>query len=414
MIARALRHRNYRLFFCGQSVSLIGTWLTRVAIGWLVYRLSHSAFLLGVVTFAGLVPAFLLGPLAGVLVDRWNKHRLLVATQIASALQSALLAIPTLLGKVTIPEIIALCIFQGLINAFDIPARQSLIVSMLDDRADLPNAIALNSLMVNGARLIGPACAGFLIAWFGEGGCFAIDAVSYLAVIVTLLMMRISVPRRPKSEQKHILHEIHEGFRYVARSRTISSVIGLLAFVSFVGVPFGTLFPVIVTERLAGGASLLGYLTAASGLGAMVGGLFLARRKGAKGLETVIVGSTLCFGLGLIAFGMSRTLTLSLVMVFVAGLGMMVQMSASNTLLQTVVDENKRGRVMSMFAMAYTGMVPLGSLAAGYFTDRFGAGAVLEWGGVCCALAGGAYLRLAHPDRRVDAAEGEPATSTGH
>jgi MFS family permease len=401
-IARSLRHRNYRLFFCGQSVSLIGTWLTRVATSWLVYRLTHSALMLGLVSFAGLIPTFLVAPFAGVLVDRWNKHRVLVATQVCAAVQSAGLAVLTLSGRISVGQILALGAFQGLINAFDMPARQSLMVQMIDDRADLPNAIALNSSMVNGARLIGPSFAGILIATVGEGGCFAIDAVSYLAVIATLLMMSLRPRPRNSAAQKHVLHELGEGLRYAAASRAIVSVLGLLALVSFMGVPYMTLLPIIVVRQLGGDARVLGYLTAASGLGALSGALFLASRKSVLGLGTITSVAAFTFGTGLILFGLSRTLWFSLPMMYLAGLGMMLQLASSNTILQTIVDENKRGRIMSLYAMAFTGMSPFGSLFGGFLADRIGASTTLMCGGaVCCAGALVFFRALPHIRRQV-------------
>ena len=305
-IARSLKHRNYRLFFSGQSVSLIGTWLTRVASSWLAYRLSHSAMVLGLVSFAGLIPTFLIAPFAGVLADRWNKHRVLVLTQVCAALQSAALAVLTISGRMTIPYLIGLSAVQGLINAFDMPVRQSLLVEMIEDRRDLPNAIALNSSMVNFARLVGPSLAGILIASIGEGGCFAIDAVSYLAVIATLLMMSFKPKTHERAAQKHLLLELKDGFIYAGRSPAILSVLALLALVSFMGVPYMTLLPMIVTERLAGDARVLGYLTAASGLGALTGVLFLASRRSVLGLGRIIFASVLVFGTGLFLFGLSH------------------------------------------------------------------------------------------------------------
>lgn len=392
-IARSLRHRNYRLFFSGQTVSLIGTWLTRVAASWLAYRLSHSALILGLVSFAGLIPTFVLAPFAGVLADRWNKHRVLIATQVCAALQSAALAALTISGRITIGDLLGLSVVQGLINAFDMPVRQSLVVQMIEDRNDLPNAIALNSSMVNLARLVGPSFAGILIATVGEGGCFAIDAVSYLAVIATLLMMKFtSRPEKP-AERKHLLHELKEGFQYAGRSRAIVSVLALLGLVSFMGMPYMTLLPMIVGDRLAGDARVLGYLTAASGLGALSGALFLASRKSVHGLGRIVVLSALAFGAGLILFGFSRSIWFSLPMMLLTGMGMMVQMAASNTILQTVVEENKRGRVMSLFLMAYAGMAPFGSLFGGFMADRFGASLTLECGGVICCLGALVFLR---------------------
>jgi MFS family permease len=392
-IARSLKHRNYRLFFSGQTVSLIGTWLTRVAGSWLAYRLSHSALVLGLVSFAGLIPTFVIAPFAGVLADRWNKHRVLILTQVLAALQSAALAVLTISGLITIPYLIGLSVVQGLINAFDMPVRQALVVEMIEDRRDLPNAIALNSSMVNLARLVGPSLAGILIAWVGEGGCFAIDAVSYLAVIATLLMMKFKPKTHAPAPQKHLLLELKDGFIYAGRSPAILSVLALLALVSFMGVPYMTLLPMIVTERLAGDARVLGYLTGASGLGALIGVLFLASRRSVLGLERIIFIASLVFGTGLILFGLSHSIWVSMGMTLIAGMGMMVQMAATNTVLQSIVEENKRGRVMSLFLMAFTGTAPFGSLFGGFMADRVGAAMTLEVGGVACCLAGLLFLR---------------------
>ncbi len=392
-ITRSLKHRNYRLFFSGQTVSLIGTWLTRVAASWLAYRLSHSALVLGMVSFAGLIPTFLIAPFAGVLADRWNKHRVLVLTQVCAALQSAALAALTISGRMTIPYLIGLSVVQGLINAFDMPVRQSLLVELIEDRRDLPNAIALNSSMVNFARLVGPSLAGILIASVGEGGCFAIDAVSYLAVIATLLMMSFKAKTHTPAPQKHLLLELKDGFIYAGRSPAIISVLALLALVSFMGVPYMTLLPMIVTERLAGDARTLGYLTAASGLGALTGVLFLASRRSVLGLGRIIFVSSLVFGTGLILFGLSHSILLSMGMTLIAGMGMMVQMAATNTVLQSIVEEDKRGRVMSLFLMAFTGTAPFGSLFGGFMADRIGAAMTLEIGGVACCLGGLLFLR---------------------
>ena len=392
-ITRSLKHRNYRLFFSGQTISLIGTWLTRVAASWLAYRLSHSALVLGMVSFAGLIPTFVIAPFAGVLADRWNKHRVLVLTQVCAALQSAALATLTISGRMTIPYLIGLSVVQGLINAFDMPVRQSLLVELIEDRRDLPNAIALNSSMVNFARLVGPSLAGILIASVGEGGCFAIDAVSYLAVIATLLMMSFKPKTHAPAAQKHLLLELKDGFIYAGRSPAIISVLALLALVSFMGVPYMTLLPMIVTERLAGDARTLGYLTAASGLGALTGVLFLASRRSVLGLGRIIFVSSLVFGTGLILFGLSHSIWLSMAMTMVAGMGMMVQMAATNTVLQSIVEENKRGRVMSLFLMAFTGTAPFGSLFGGFMADRVGAAMTLEVGGVACCIGGLLFLR---------------------
>lgn len=384
---RALRHRNYRLFFFGQGISLVGTWLTRVAMGWLVYRLTSSAWALGAVGFAGQIPTFLLAPIAGVLIDRWDRHRVLVLTQILSMIQAALLAFFSLTGTITVAHVLALSVMQGIVNAFDTPARQAFVVEMVDAREDLPNAIALNSTLVNGARLIGPSVAGVLIAAVGEGYCFAIDAASYVAVIASLLLMRVPPWARP-SDALRVSAELAEGVRYVRGSRPILFILLLLALVSLAGMPSSVLMPVFAGSIHGGGPSTLGLLMAASGVGAVTGALWLAARTSVVGLGRTLVASTLVFGAGLVAFSLSRSLWLSLPLMAVTGFGMMVQMAASNTLLQTIVDEDKRGRVMSYYTMAFIGMAPFGSLLAGYFGDRLGAPATVRLGGLA-TIAGG-------------------------
>jgi MFS family permease len=391
-LGRSLRHRNYRLFFAGQSISLIGTWLTRIATSWLVYRLTHSALLLGLVGFAGQIPTFALAPFAGVWVDRWNRHRVLVATQVLAMVQSALLAAFALTGRITVVDVLLLSVLQGLVNAFDIPARQAFVVQMIEDRTDLPNAIALNSSMVNAARLIGPSVGGILIAAVGEGWCFFIDAVSYLAVIASLLAMRVTIPPRRRVDT-HVWADLHEGFRYVAASMPIRSVLLLLALVSLMGVPYAVLMPIFASSILHGGPHTLGFLMAASGLGALSGALYLASRSSVLGLGRIVALSAGAFGLGLVLFSHSRWLALSLPLMFVTGMGMMVQMAASNTILQTIVDEDKRGRVMSFFAMAFVGSAPFGSLLAGGVAQRLGAPDTLLVGGACCIAGAIAFTR---------------------
>jgi MFS family permease len=387
-MVRALRHRNYRLFFSGQTVSLVGTWMTRIATSWLVYRLTGSALLLGLVGFAGQIPSFLLAPFAGVLIDRWDRHRLLVVTQILAMLQSAALAGLTLAGVINIWHVLALSLFQGLINAFDMPARQAFVVEMVEKREDLANAIALNSSMVNAARLLGPSIGGVIIAAVGEGWCFALDAVSYLAVIASLLLMRL-VPRQrtAAAKEKKVLHELREGWAYVVGSPAIRSILMLLALVSLVGMPYTVLMPVFASTILHGGPHTLGFLMAATGVGALSGAVFLANRRSVLGLGRVIPVMSALFGAGLIGFSLSRVLWLSLPLLVVTGIGFMVQMAASNTLLQTLVDDDKRGRVMSFYTMAIMGVTPFGSLLAGTLAHRFGAPRTLLIGGAGCILA---------------------------
>ena len=392
-MGRALRHRNYRLFFFGQGLSLIGTWLTRIATSWLVYRLTGSALLLGLVSFAGQIPTFFLAPLAGVWVDRVNRHRLLVVTQSVAALQSALLAFFTLSGTITVVHVLLLSVLQGLINAADMPARQAFVLQMVETRDDLPNAVALNSSMVNAARLLGPSIGGLLIAAVGEGWCFAIDAASYLAVIVSLLAMRVRREPGPRRTQR-ALQDLLEGFRYAAKSRPIRAVLALLALVSLMGMPYMVLMPIVAGRILHGGAHTLGWLMGASGLGALIGALYLASRTSVLGLGRLVALSAIGFGTTLCVFSCSRMIWLSLPLLLFAGLFMMMQMASSNTILQTIVDEDKRGRIMSFYTMAFLGMVPIGSLLAGTLAQRIGAPHTILVGGSGCILGGLWFLRV--------------------
>jgi MFS family permease len=397
---RALSHRNYKLFFSGQGISMIGTWMTRVATSWLVYKLTGSAFLLGAVGFAGQIPSFVLAPFAGVFVDRWNRHRLLVVTQVLAMLQSAGLAVLTLTGTIQIWHVIALAIFQGLINAFDMPARQSFVVQMVEDRADLPNAIALNSTLVNGARLIGPSVAGVVIALVGEGWCFTIDAVSYLAVIGSLLAMTVTPAEIVKvAKGSNVLHQLREGWDYVRGNPAISKILLLLAFVAMVGFPYTVLMPIFANEILHGGPYTLGFLMAATGTGAVTGALTLAARKTVLGLGRFIPLAAGTFGAGLVAFSFSRWIWLSLILMYITGIGFMVQMAVSNTLIQTIVDEDKRGRVMSFYTMAFMGTAPFGSLLAGSVAEKIGAPNTLLIGGLGCVI-GALWFQRALPRLR--------------
>ena len=399
-LGRALRHRNYRLFFGGQSISLIGTWMTRVATGWLVYRLTDSPWMLGVVSFAGQIPTFVLAPFAGVMVDRWNRHRVLVVTQALALVQSGLLAAFTLSGAIRIEHILALSLFQGLINSLDMPARQAFVVEMIEEREDLPNAIALNSTVVNAARLVGPSVAGLVIAAWGEGWCFLVDALSYLPVVASLLAMRL----RPRPSQRvpgPIWSELREGFRYAAGFAPIRALLLLLGLASLMGMPYMVLMPVIAEEGLHGGAHTLGFLMAASGLGALGGALYLASRRSVLGLGRATAVATFVFGVGLVAFSRSHSLALSLLLLVPIGAGMMVLLAATNTLLQTLVDEDKRGRVMSFYAMALFGMIPFGSLLAGGLAHRIGTPQTLLVGGLACALGALLFLRRLPELRRA-------------
>ena len=387
-LTRALQSHNYRLFFGGQSVSLVGTWITRIATSWLVYRLTGSLLLLGVVGFCGQIPTLILAPFAGVLVDRWDRHRILVITQVLSLLQSLALAILVFTGHITVALVLALQVVQGIINAFDTPARQAFVVEMVEDRADLPNAIALNSSMVNASRIIGPSIGGIIIAAVGEGWCFFADAVSYLAVIASLLAMRMT-PRALPPRNTRMLAEMRTGFDYVRSFLPVRSALLLLALVSMMGMPYTVLMPAIATGMLHGGPHTLGFLMTASGAGALVGALYLASRKTVVGLGRAMALSTAAFGTGLVAFSFSRVLWLSLLVLPVVGAGMMITMAATNTVIQTIVKEELRGRVMAFYTMAFLGTAPIGSLIAGVVADRIGPTNTIFAGGVCCLAAAG-------------------------
>jgi MFS family permease len=372
---RALRHRNFRLFFGGQTISLIGTWMTRLATSWLVYRLTGSALLLGLVGFVGQIPTFLIAPFAGVWLDRLDRRQVLLWTQALAAVQSLALAGLTLAKVVTIDEILYLSIFQGLINAFDMPARQSFLVQMVDDRQDLGNAIAINSSMVNMARLVGPSLAGLVIAGFGEGYCFLVDGISYFAVIASLLLMRVqplSVARLAGSSNS-MLEQLKEGWAYVAGFQPVRMILLLFALVSLMGMGYTILMPIFAAQVLHGGPHTLGFLMGASGVGALTAALSLAMRKTVVGLIRVIPISAAVFGVGLILFGLSGVFWLSMGMMLLTGFGMMQGMAASNTIIQTVVPEDRRGRVMSYYTMAFVGMAPFGSLLAGGLAHWVGA-----------------------------------------
>jgi len=382
---RALRHRNFRLFFGGQSISLIGTWMTRIATSWLVYRLTRSPLLLGTVGFAGQIPTFLLAPLAGVIVDRIDRRILLVWTQSLAMLQSLALAWLTLSHRITIYEILALSVMQGFINAFDMPGRQSFMVKMVEDKADLSNAIAINSSMVNAARLIGPSLAGLLIAATNEGWCFLVDGVSYIAVIASLLMMRLPAATMARATTTMIV-QLREGWSYVTGSAPIRTILMLFALLSLMGWPFMVLMPVFAGQVLHGGAHTLGFLMGAVGVGSLVSALAMVMRRTVRGLTKMIPIAASAFGVGLICFGLSNVLWLSMLMMLITGFGMMQGLTASNTILQTLVDEKMRGRVMSYYTMAFVGMAPFGSLLAGALAHAIGAQRTVIVSGVACIV----------------------------
>ncbi len=382
-LGRALRHRNYRLFFIGQGTSLIGTWLTRFATVWMTYRLTHSGVLLGLVGFFSQAPTSLIAPLAGVLVDRWDRHRTIVVTQIAAMLQSAALALFAFTGWMTVWHLMALGAVQAVINAFDMPARQSFLRQMLDDPSDLPNAIALNSSLVNGARLIGPVFAAELVAFFGEGWCFAIDSASYLAVIASLLMMNVA-KRTPPPRTGRVWQEMTEGWRFVAGAPLVRAVLLLLACSSVLGGSYTTLLPLVAKDP-----HVLGILMGAAGLGALTGALYLAHRQRVLGLAGIIARCALGLGAAMIAIRATTLVWALAPIVYVLGGCLMVQMASTNTIIQSIVDHDKLGRVMSLYAIAFFGGAPVGAIVLGTLADAIGPGNTFAVAGavtVVCAL----------------------------
>ena len=386
-LLRALRSRNFRLFVAGQSVSLVGTWMQTVAMSWLVYRLTGSAFLLGIIGFTSQIPTFLLAPVAGVLADRWNRRNLLIATQVLAMLQAAVLAAIVLFGVVQVWQIVVLSLLLGIVNAFDIPVRQSFVVEMVSHREDLSNAIALNSSMVQGARLVGPMIAGLLVASVGEGVCFILNSVSYLAVLLALVAMQIAPSPHQGKPHRHVLHELKEGFRYAFSFGPIRSILLLVGLVSLTGMPYSVLVPVFAKEILHGGAHTFGFLMTAGGCGAFIGTVYLASRKSVLGLGKLIVVAAVLFPVGISAFAVSTNINVSFVSLVVAGFGGITLVASCNTILQTILDEDKRGRVMSFFAVAFMGMAPFGSFGAGTMAGIIGPRATLLVGATCC-LAG--------------------------
>jgi len=380
---RALRYRNYRLFFSGQSLSLIGTWMQQVALGWLVYRLTDSAFLLGLVGFSSQIPTFIFASVAGVLADRYNKHKIIIATQTLAMIQAFILAFLTLNDTIQIWHILLLSLFSGLINAFDMPTRQSFVIEMVDDRNDLPNAIALNSSMFNAARLIGPTVAGILITAIGEGFCFLVNALSYLTVIVSLLMMRLE-PKIIIQKKERVLEGLKEGIKYAYNFKPIRALLLLIALVSLTGMPYAVLMPVFARDVLQGDSQTLGFLFGAVGSGALIGAIYLASRKTVLGLGRLIAIAASIFSLGLLFFSFSRDIYLSIGLMILTGAGMMLQMASTNTLLQTLVDDDKRGRVMSLYIMSFMGTMPFGSFIAGSLASTIGAPLTVLSGAIIC------------------------------
>jgi MFS family permease len=415
ILFRALGYRNYRLFFGGQLISLIGTWMQMVAQSWLIYRLTGSAVLLGFVGFAGQVPVFLLAPFTGALIDRANRHRIITGTQTASMLLAFVLAGLTLRGVVHVWHIFVLAAMMGIVNALDIPARQVFVVEMVG-REDMVNAIALNSSMFNGARIVGPAIAGALVSAIGEGWCFFANGISYVAVIVGLLMMK--VPSKAKVDKpSSTLAHIREGFQFVYRTRPIRALLVMLGVISIVAMPYSVLMPIFADSILHGGPSALGLLMGASGAGALAGAITLASRRDVRGLGRWVAVASVGFGVSLVAFSMAHLLWLSALLLVPVGFAMMVQMAASNTLVQTMSPDNLRGRVMSVYSMMFMGMAPIGSLLAGALAGRLGAPMTVAAGGIICVIAAAVFASrlpiLGVEARRLmitqEAAAGDPA-----
>ena len=388
---RALRHRNFQLFFGGQLISLVGTWMQNIAQDWLVYRLTGSSLLLGTVAFVSQIPIFLLAPVAGIVADRWNRHRIVIATQSASMVLALTLATLTLTGRIRVWEIMVLASLLGVVNAFDIPARQAFLIDMVG-REDLLNAIALNSSMFNSARIIGPAIAGILVASVGEGWCFFANGISYIAVITGLLLMKL---KKRAELQKHgsPIENMIEGFRFARHTAPVRALLLLIGFVSLAAMPYTVLMPIFAGRILHGGARELGMLMGATGIGALLGALTLASKPSVSGLGKWVWMAATGFGTSLILFTLSRHLWLSLLLLMPTGFGMMVQMGATNTLLQVMVPDRLRGRVMSLYSMMFIGMGPIGALLGGAIATRIGAPMTVAIGGIVCLVGGAIFAR---------------------
>jgi MFS family permease len=386
-LVRAFRHRNFRLYFSGQSISLIGTWVQQIALGWTIYELTRSSLLLGIVSFAGQLPLFLVTPLAGVLVDRWNRHRTLIVTQSLSLLQALVLALVVATHVLAVWNLIALNLFAGTILAIDLTARQAFIVDMVGSGADLPNAVALNAFVINGGRMLGPAIAGLLLTIVTPAVCFFLNAISYLPVIAALLAMRVKRTTQVMAQSRAV-DDLVEGVRYSWEFPPIRAVLLLVALVSLLGMPYAVLMPIFAAEVLHGGAHTLGWLMTAPGIGALIGTIYLASRKTIMGAGVRIAAGAITFGAGLMLLGLARNQTVALSGLALAGLGMIVQLATSNTTLQTIVEDDKRGRVMSLYTMAVMGVTPFGSLFGGALAHHIGVPATFLIGGALCTVGG--------------------------
>jgi MFS family permease len=398
LILRSLRYKNYKLFFGGQSISLIGTWMQQIALGWLVYRLTNSAFLLGLIGFASQIPTFLFASFAGVFADRYNKHKIIIITQTLAMLQAFILSILTITNVIQIWQIILLSFLSGLINAFDMPTRQSFVIDLIEDKNDLSNAIALNSSMFNAARLVGPTVAGFLISALGEGLCFLVNAISYIAVIIALLLIKIS-PNTQQVKREKLIKGLKEGIKYAYEFKPIRTLLLLIGLVSLAGMPYTVLLPVFAKDILHGNANTFGFLLGAAGIGALTGAIYLASRKSVLGLGRWVSNAAGIFAVGLLLFSFSRNIILSLILMVIMGFGMMMQMASTNTMLQTLVEDDKRGRVMSLYVIAFMGTAPFGSFIAGSLASTIGAPYTVLTGSIIC-LIGAIIFTLKLPTLR--------------
>ena len=395
-IFRSLQYRNYRLFFSGQSISLIGTWMQRIALPWLVYKMTGSELLLGLVSFAGQIPTFFVISIAGVVTDNFKKYRMLLTTQILSLVQASVLTVLALSGIIQVWHIVVLSILLGCINAFDVPSRQSFVIEMVEKKEDFGNAIALNSMMFNGARLIGPSIAGLLLATTGEGICFLINAASYVFVILSLLRMRLK-NKEARKPSGNLLTDMKEGFHYTFGFTPIRHLIILLAVVNLLGASFQLLMPVFAKDILHGGSSTYGFLMGAAGFGALLGALFLASRKTVIRLGRLIPLAAGLFGAGLLILSLTRFFPAALILTVFAGMGLMLHTASSNTILQTIVDDDKRGRVMSFYTMSIMGAAPIGSLIAGIAAKVIGTPLTMLIGGLSC-MAGAFFFYRKLPE----------------
>jgi len=393
---RSLEYRNFRLFIAGQSISTIGTWMQSVAMSWLVYRMTGSALLLGTVAFLSQIPTFVLSPFAGVFADRYNRHKIIVVTQVLSMIQAAILAILTLSGNITVWQIVALGFFLGCVNSVDIPARQSFLIEMVEKKEVLGNAIALNSAMFNASRLIGPTLAGIIVAVAGEGICFLVNALSFLAVIASLLMMKLDRTER-RAPEMHVLQELKEGVIYAYNSLPIRRILSLLSVISMLGMSYIVLMPVFAKDIHHGGADTLGFMMGAVGIGALAATLWLASLGEPPTLEKTVPTAATIFSVSIILFALSRVLWVSIVLLIVTGFGFLATTASFNTIIQNTVHDDKRGRVMSLYAMAFIGMAPIGSLLAGAIANKLGATDALLIGGFACLFATFVFYRLTHP-----------------